>query len=54
MTQSHPDHYGDQIHDHRHCYLADGLYERWLELQFPMELSIEPVAAELGLATTHG
>jgi glyoxylase-like metal-dependent hydrolase (beta-lactamase superfamily II) len=109
---------GDQIYDHRHCYLADGFYEQWLaniedlrarfpadavfyighggpvghelwdwqreyierfigavsaadwtdgdrakeavvaamkdyessdELQFLMELSIEPIAAELGL-----
>jgi glyoxylase-like metal-dependent hydrolase (beta-lactamase superfamily II) len=21
---------GDQIYDHRHCYLADGFYEQWL------------------------
>ena len=112
---------GDQIYDHRHCYLADGFYAAWLanieklrarfpedavfyighggpvgpemwdwqrryielfveavsnadwsdpgrakaaivgtdegvrasdELQFLMELSIEPVAARLGLLTT--
>jgi glyoxylase-like metal-dependent hydrolase (beta-lactamase superfamily II) len=111
---------GDQIYDHRHCYLADGYYEQWLvnieslqsrfpadavfylghggpvgremwdwqrayierfvdavsaadwsdgqrgkeavvaamkdyepsdELQFLMELSIEPIAAKLGLVT---
>jgi glyoxylase-like metal-dependent hydrolase (beta-lactamase superfamily II) len=111
---------GDQIYDHRHCYLADGFYEQWLvnietlrsrfpadavfylghggpvgremwdwqrayierfvnavaaadwsdgerakgavvaamkdyepsdELQFLMELSIEPIAAKLGLVT---
>jgi glyoxylase-like metal-dependent hydrolase (beta-lactamase superfamily II) len=111
---------GDQIYDHKHCYLADGFYERWLanietlrvrfpddvvfyighggpvgpemwdwqrsyielfveavsdadwsepeqakaavvgrmkeyepsdELQFLMELSIEPIAAKLGLLT---
>ena len=81
---------GDQIYDHRHCYLADGFYAEWLanieklrarfpddavsaadwsepesatatvvsrmkdyepsdELQFLMELSIEPVAARQGL-----
>ena len=22
---------GDQIYDHRHCFLGDGFYERWLE-----------------------
>jgi glyoxylase-like metal-dependent hydrolase (beta-lactamase superfamily II) len=22
---------GDQIYDHRHCFLADGFYEQWLE-----------------------
>jgi glyoxylase-like metal-dependent hydrolase (beta-lactamase superfamily II) len=22
---------GDQIYDHRHCYLADGFYQQWLE-----------------------
>jgi len=22
---------GDQIYDHRHCYLADGFYEEWLQ-----------------------
>ena len=114
---------GDQIYDHKHCYLADGFYEEWLanietlrtrfpedavfyighggpvgpemwdwqrgyierfveavsnadwseperakatvvgrmkeyepsdELQFLMELSIEPIAAKLGLLTPPG